>query len=68
LDVTPNRLLFGAVLVVLVALVVWMLVLSTGTPDGPEGLASLARMLIAVGIIVLVIEAIRRLVSRNRAS
>ena len=65
---TANRILFGAILVVLVLLVVWMLVLATGTPDGLEGLVSArARTLIAVGIVALVIEAIRRLVRRNRA-
>ncbi len=64
---TANRILFGAILVVLVLLVVGMLVLATGTPDGPEGLSVLARTLIGVGIVVLVIEAIRRLVRRNRA-
>ena len=65
---TKNRLLFGAILVVLVLLFVWMLVLATGTPDGLEGLVSpRARTLIAVGIVALVIEAIRRLVRRNRA-
>jgi hypothetical protein len=54
--------------VVLVLLAVWMLVLATGTPDGLEGLVSArARTLIAVGIVALVIEAIRRLVRRNRA-
>ncbi len=64
---TANRILFGAILVVLVLLVVGMLVLATGTPDGPEGLSVLAQTLIGVGIVVLVIEAIRRLVRRNRA-
>jgi hypothetical protein len=64
--VIGNRLLFVAVVAVLVVLVATMLVLSTGTPEGPEGLASLARLLIGVGIVVAAIEAVRRAVRRNR--
>ena len=63
---TANRLLFVAVLAVLVLLVVRMLILSTGTPDGPESLAAPVRGLIGVGLIVLLARAINRISGRQR--
>ena len=63
---TANRLLFAAVLAVLVLLIVGMLALSGGSAEGSEGLAVLARTLIGVGLVVLIVEAIRRLVQRSR--
>ena len=55
-----NRLLFGAIVAVLAVLVIGTLLLSTGTPGGPEGLAVLARTLIGVGIVLLLIRLARR--------
>ena len=61
---TANRLLFVAVLAVLVLLVVGMLILSTGTPDGPESLAVLVRGLIGVGVVVLLARAVNQIAGR----
>ena len=61
---TANRLLFVAVLAVLVLLVVGMLILSTGTPDGPAWLGVLVRGLIGVGVVVLLARAVNRIAGR----
>jgi hypothetical protein len=63
---TGNRLLFVAIVAVLLMLVVAMVVLSTGTASGPEGLTSLVVLLVGAGIVVAVIEAIRRVARRTR--
>ncbi len=56
---TPNRILFAVVVGVLVLLAIGMLVLSTGTPDGTEIIASLVGTLVLVGVVLLVVRVVR---------
>ena len=55
-----NRILFSVVLATLVLLVVAMVILSTGSSEGPEGLAVLIRTLVGVGVLVLIIRLLRQ--------
>ena len=67
--VTASRLLFVAVMAVLVVLLVAYLVLSIGLQEepgpGPEALSDVARVVIGVGLLILTYEAIRRIRARR---
>ena len=56
---TPNRILFAVVVGVLVLLVIGMLVLSTGTSDGTEIVASLVGTVVMVGVVLLGVRVVR---------
>ena len=56
---TANRILFAIVVIILALLVIAMLSLAAGTPDGSIGVANLLQLVIGVGIIVLIVRLLR---------
>ena len=54
-----NRILFSVVLAVLVLLVVALVNLATGEPDGPEALLGLVWILVGIGAVLLIIRLVR---------
>jgi hypothetical protein len=63
--VSGNRILFAVVLAILALLVVAMLILSTGSSEGSEGLGVLFRTLIGIGVVVLIIRVAREALRRR---
>lgn len=63
--VSGNRILFSIVVGILVLLVVAMLALSTGSPDQPEALGMLIRLLLGVGVLVLSVRILRNIARRR---
>jgi hypothetical protein len=62
---TLNRALFLVVLAALAVLVVGMLVLAVGSPDGAGGLGALVVTLLGAGVVVVVIRLARELIRRR---
>jgi len=56
---TGNRILFGVVVIILALLVIAMLSLAPGTPDGSIGVSTLLQTVIGAGVIVLIVRFIR---------
>lgn len=60
-----NRILFLGFATILVVLVAAMVILATGSPEGPEGLAVLVRTLVGIGVVLLIIRLVREALRRR---
>ena len=57
--------MFAVVVIILALLVIAMLNLAAGTPDGSIGVANLLQLVIGVGIIVLIVRLVREGMQRR---